>query len=59
MAVGQVVKAHAKRASFDSSQFSDHSLRAGFVTSAAEEGAAASRGQAEVRVDRVRDELAE
>ncbi len=43
MAVAQVVKAHAKRAGFDPSEFSGHSLRAGFVTSAAEKGATADR----------------
>ena len=42
-AVAQVVKAHAKRAGFDPSEFSGHSLRAGFVTSAAEKGATADR----------------
>ena len=43
LAVAQVVKAHAKRAGFDPSEFSGHSLRAGFVTSAAEKGATADR----------------
>ena len=42
-AVAQVVKAHAKRAGFDPSEPSGHSLRAGFVTSAAEKGATADR----------------
>ena len=43
VAVAQVVKTHAKRAGFDPSDFSGHSLRAGFVTSAAEKGATADR----------------
>ncbi len=42
-AVADVVKAHAKRAGFDPAEFGGHSLRAGFVTSAAERGAAAER----------------
>ena len=36
----QIVKAYAKRAGLDPSSFSGHSLRAGFLTSAAESGAA-------------------
>ena len=43
VAVGLVVKAHAQRAGFEPSEFSGHSLRAGFVTSAAEKGATADR----------------
>jgi len=35
-AVADVVKAHAKRAGLDPADFAGHSLRAGFVTSAAE-----------------------
>lgn len=42
-AVADVVKACAKRAGLDPAEFSGHSLRAGFVTSAAEKGARAER----------------
>jgi integrase len=37
--VANIVKAYAKRAGFDASLFSGHSLRAGFLTSAAGKGA--------------------
>jgi glutathione S-transferase len=37
--VANIVKAYAKRAGFDASTFSGHSLRAGFITSAAGKGA--------------------
>jgi site-specific recombinase XerD len=37
--VANIVKAHAARAGLDASQFSAHSLRAGFITTAAERGA--------------------
>lgn len=37
--VGEIVKAYAARAGFDAAEFSGHSLRAGFLTSAAEAGA--------------------
>jgi site-specific recombinase XerD len=37
--VANIVKAYAKRAGFDDSTFSGHSLRAGFLTSAAGKGA--------------------
>jgi integrase len=37
--VANIVKAHAGRAGFDASTFSGHSLRAGFLTSAAGKGA--------------------
>jgi integrase len=43
VAVGQVVKEHAKRAGLNPSEFSGHSLRAGFITNAAEQGATADR----------------
>jgi integrase len=36
--VAQIVKAHAERAGLDPALFADHSLRAGFLTSAAESG---------------------
>jgi len=42
-AVADVVKRYAKRAGLNSAEFSGHSLRAGFVTSAAERGARAER----------------
>ena len=42
-AVANVVKAQAKLAGFDPADFGGHSLRAGFVTSAAEKGATAER----------------
>jgi len=42
-AVAQVVKTYARLAGFDPAEFSGHSLRVGFVTSAAEKGAAADR----------------
>jgi integrase len=42
-AVADVVKAHAEAAGLDPAAFSGHSLRAGFVTSAAERGARAER----------------
>jgi site-specific recombinase XerD len=42
-AVADVVKAHAEAAGLDPAVFSGHSLRAGFVTSAAERGARAER----------------
>ena len=41
-----VVKAHARRAGSDPAEFGSHSLRAGFVTSAAEKGS---------KVDRIMD----
>ncbi|WP_148089296.1 tyrosine-type recombinase/integrase [Acetobacter pasteurianus] len=37
-AIALLVKHYAKRAGFDASQFSGHSLRAGFITSGAEAG---------------------
>lgn len=37
--VAEIVKAYATRAGFDATEFSGHSLRAGFLTSAAEAGA--------------------
>jgi integrase len=37
--VANIVKAYAKRAGFESAEFAGHSLRAGFLTSAAEHGA--------------------
>jgi integrase len=37
-AVAKIVKGYAKRAGLDAEDFSGHSLRAGFVTSAAERG---------------------
>jgi len=37
--VANIVKAYASRAGFDASVFSGHSLRAGFLTSAAGKGA--------------------
>jgi site-specific recombinase XerD len=37
--VANIVKAYAERAGFDASTFSGHSLRAGFLTSAAGKGA--------------------
>jgi integrase len=37
--VANIVKAHAARAGFDAGAFSGHSLRAGFLTSAAGKGA--------------------
>ena len=37
--VANIVKTYAKRAGFDASTFSGHSLRAGFLTSAAGKGA--------------------
>ncbi|MFQ5466656.1 MAG: tyrosine-type recombinase/integrase [Kiloniellaceae bacterium] len=42
-AVGEVVKLYARRAGLEASSFGGHSLRAGFVTSAAEKGARAER----------------
>lgn len=42
-AVAPVVKAYAELAGFDPTEFSGHSLRAGFVTSAAEHGARVER----------------
>jgi len=42
-AVADVVKHYATRAGFDPAEFAGHSLRAGFVTSAAEKGARAER----------------
>lgn len=42
-AVGRLVKAYAARAGLDASDFGGHSLRAGFVTAAAERGASAER----------------
>ena len=42
-AVALVVKDHAARAGFDPRDFGAHSLRAGFITSAAERGAPVSR----------------
>jgi integrase len=41
--VADVVKAHAQCAALDPREFAGHSLRAGFVTSAAERGAKADR----------------
>jgi site-specific recombinase XerD len=37
--VANIVKAHAERAGFDANLFSGHSLRSGFLTSAAAKGA--------------------
>jgi site-specific recombinase XerD len=42
-AVAEIVKTYARLAGFEPSEFSGHSLRAGFVTSAAEKGATADR----------------
>jgi site-specific recombinase XerD len=42
-AVADVVKAYAERAGLNPADFAGHSLRAGFVTSAAERGARAER----------------
>jgi site-specific recombinase XerD len=42
-AVADVVKLYAERAGLDPAAFAGHSLRAGFVTSAAERGARAER----------------
>jgi integrase len=42
-ALADVVKAHAQRAGLDPADFAGHSLRAGFVTSAAEKGASTER----------------
>jgi integrase len=42
-AIGDVVKFYAQRAGFDPAEFGGHSLRAGFVTSAADKGANADR----------------
>lgn len=42
-AIGNAVKAYAERAGFDAADFGGHSLRAGFVTSAAERGATTDR----------------
>jgi len=42
-AVAGVVKTYAKRAGLDPADFAGHSLRAGFVTSAAERGKPAER----------------
>jgi integrase len=42
-AVGSVVKQYAARAGMDPRDFGGHSLRAGFVTSAAERGAKTER----------------
>jgi integrase len=42
-AVADVVKLYAQRAGLDASEFSGHSLRAGFVTSAAEKGRSTER----------------
>ena len=42
-AVAGVVKAYAKRAGFNPDEFAGHSLRAGFVTSAAEKGRSTER----------------
>jgi site-specific recombinase XerD len=41
--VANIVKAYAERAGFDASAFSGHSLRAGFLTSAAGKGRQSSR----------------
>ena len=41
--VANVVKAHAARAGLEAADFAGHSLRAGFVTSAAERGKRAER----------------
>ena len=41
--VADVVKQYAKAAGLDPAEFGGHSLRAGFVTSAAERGARADR----------------
>ncbi|MCZ6569584.1 MAG: tyrosine-type recombinase/integrase [Deltaproteobacteria bacterium] len=41
--VPDVVKQYARRAGMDAAEFGGHSLRAGFVTSAAEHGAKAER----------------
>lgn len=37
--VANIIKSHAERAGLDSAEFSGHSLRAGFLTSAAKRGA--------------------
>jgi site-specific recombinase XerD len=41
--VATIVKAHAARAGFDPAQFAGHSLRSGFLTSAAATGASIFR----------------
>jgi hypothetical protein len=41
--VANIVKAYAERAGFDASTFSGHSLRAGFLTSAAGKGASTAQ----------------
>ena len=42
-AIADTVKHHVERAGLDAEAFAGHSLRAGFVTSAAEKGATAER----------------
>ena len=51
--VGQVVKLYAERSGFDAAAFGGHSLRAGFLTSAAERGRALDRMMAVSRHKRV------
>lgn len=51
--VGQVVKAYAARAGYDPAAFGGHSLRAGFLTSAAERGKSLDRMMAVSRHKRV------
>lgn len=47
--VAAIVKAHAERAGFDPTAFSGHSLRAGFLTSAAKRGASVFKMMASSR----------
>jgi hypothetical protein len=51
--VGQLVKAYAERAGYDPATFGGHSLRAGFLTSAAERGEPLDRMMAVSRHKRV------
>jgi site-specific recombinase XerD len=51
--VGQLVKAYAERAGYDPATFGGHSLRAGFLTSAAERGKSLDRMMAVSRHKRV------
>ena len=51
--VGEIVKAYAERAGYDPAAFGGHSLRAGFLTSAAERGKPLDRMMAVSRHKRV------
>jgi hypothetical protein len=51
--VGRIVQAYAGRAGYDAATFGGHSLRAGFLTSAAERGKALDRMMAVSRHKRV------